>query len=100
MKYTRHDKEQRSISCNISPKLCLPVDALALFVPPELWPCCELVCDVSCRRRMWLWCMQVLEKHGLSVSVRITRGLDVAAACGQLRNAHQKQALSDFPQLE
>jgi 23S rRNA (adenine2503-C2)-methyltransferase len=47
----------------------------------------------------WFW-VQVLQKHGLSVSVRVTRGLDAAAACGQLRNVHQKTALAEFPRVE
>lgn len=32
----------------------------------------------------------VLEKAGIRCSVRVTRGLEAAAACGQLRNAYQK----------
>ncbi|WIA17218.1 hypothetical protein OEZ85_014098 [Tetradesmus obliquus] len=41
----------------------------------------------------------VLERAGLPVSVRTTRGLEAAAACGQLRNMHQKQGLSNPQQL-
>ncbi|KAF6251294.1 hypothetical protein COO60DRAFT_1645229 [Scenedesmus sp. NREL 46B-D3] len=37
----------------------------------------------------------VLEGAGLPVSVRTTRGLEAAAACGQLRNMYQKQGLSN-----
>lgn len=40
--------------------------------------------------------VQVLEKAGVPVSVRITRGLEAAAACGQLRNMHQKEPLQEF----
>jgi len=35
----------------------------------------------------------LLKRDGVPVSVRETRGLEAAVACGQLRNAHQKQAL-------
>jgi hypothetical protein len=35
----------------------------------------------------------VLESKGMTVSVRSTRGLEAAAACGQLRNQFQKQPL-------
>lgn len=38
---------------------------------------------------------EVLEKAGIPVSVRTTRGLDAAAACGQLRNQFQKAQLQD-----
>ncbi|KAK9803300.1 hypothetical protein WJX72_009998 [[Myrmecia] bisecta] len=38
----------------------------------------------------------VLERHHVPVSVRITRGLEAAAACGQLRNQHQKVPLESF----
>lgn len=31
-----------------------------------------------------------LEKAGFPVSIRVTRGIEAAAACGQLRNAHQR----------
>jgi 23S rRNA (adenine2503-C2)-methyltransferase len=37
----------------------------------------------------------VLEGAGIPVSVRTTRGLEAAAACGQLRNSFQKQQLQD-----
>jgi 23S rRNA (adenine2503-C2)-methyltransferase len=37
-----------------------------------------------------------LERRGVTVSVRHTRGLEAAAACGQLRNMHQKQPLPGF----
>lgn len=40
--------------------------------------------------------VRVLEKHGVAVSVRHTRGLEAAAACGQLRNMHQKSPLQEF----
>jgi 23S rRNA (adenine2503-C2)-methyltransferase len=36
----------------------------------------------------------LLQAAGLPVSVRTTRGLEAAAACGQLRNMHQKQGLA------
>lgn len=38
---------------------------------------------------------KVLEAAGLPVSVRSTRGLEAAAACGQLRNRFQKQGLEN-----
>ena len=34
--------------------------------------------------------MTELEKHHIPVSIRHSRGLEAAAACGQLRNIHQK----------
>ena len=37
----------------------------------------------------------ILEKSGIPVSVRTTRGLEAAAACGQLRNQFQKAQLQD-----
>ncbi|CAL9101195.1 unnamed protein product [Musa textilis] len=37
--------------------------------------------------------MATLESKKITVSVRQTRGLDASAACGQLRNAHQKNPL-------
>lgn len=37
-----------------------------------------------------------LEQRGIPVSVRHTRGLEAAAACGQLRNQHQKTPLAEF----
>lgn len=37
-----------------------------------------------------------LEAAGLAVSVRETRGLEAAAACGQLRNMHQKVPLDNY----
>jgi len=39
--------------------------------------------------------VRVLKAHGVPVSVRITRGLEAAAACGQLRNMYQKDALPE-----
>ena len=33
---------------------------------------------------------RILEELGITASVRVTRGLDAAAACGQLRNEYQK----------
>ncbi len=39
---------------------------------------------------------QALQRGGVPVSVRVTRGLEAAAACGQLRNAHQKEPLPSF----
>eukprot|EP00793_Prasinoderma_coloniale_P000579 PRCOL_00003727-RA len=35
-----------------------------------------------------------LERAGLGCTIRASRGLDAAAACGQLRNAHQKEPLA------
>lgn len=43
---------------------------------------------------------KVLEASGIEVTVRVTRGLDAAAACGQLRNQNQAQALQEFSPLE
>jgi 23S rRNA (adenine2503-C2)-methyltransferase len=37
-----------------------------------------------------------LERRGVPVSVRNTRGLEAAAACGQLRNQFQKTPLPEF----
>lgn len=42
----------------------------------------------------------VLEKHRIPVSIRITRGMEAAAACGQLRNQHQKSPLQAFAGLD
>jgi 23S rRNA (adenine2503-C2)-methyltransferase len=42
----------------------------------------------------------VLQDAGLPVSVRTTRGLEAAAACGQLRNMYQKQGLSNPQPLQ
>ena len=39
---------------------------------------------------------KVLEAAGLPVSIRRTRGLEAAAACGQLRNAFQKTPMAEF----
>lgn len=40
-----------------------------------------------------------LTKAGVTTSVRVTRGLDAAAACGQLRNQFQKTPLPEFAAL-
>ena len=37
----------------------------------------------------------VLERSGIRCSVRVTRGLEAAAACGQLRNKHQSSPLQE-----
>ncbi|GFR39696.1 hypothetical protein Agub_g175, partial [Astrephomene gubernaculifera] len=39
---------------------------------------------------------RAVEAGGLGVTVRETRGLEAAAACGQLRNSFQKQPLPEF----
>ncbi|KAG1656687.1 hypothetical protein FOA52_007257 [Chlamydomonas sp. UWO 241] len=39
---------------------------------------------------------RVLENAGVPCSRRVTRGLEAAAACGQLRNQHQKAPLEEF----
>lgn len=39
---------------------------------------------------------RILEDRGVPATVRISRGLDAAAACGQLRNMYQKQPLDQF----
>jgi len=36
-----------------------------------------------------------LETAGIPTSLRVTRGLEAAAACGQLRNSFQKQAVPE-----
>ena len=41
----------------------------------------------------------VLEKNRVPVSIRISRGMEAAAACGQLRNQHQKSPLQAFAAL-
>lgn len=43
--------------------------------------------------------VKVLEDNGISTSVRITRGMDAAAACGQLRNDFQKKSLPEFAEM-
>lgn len=40
--------------------------------------------------------VQTLEGAGVAVNVRQTRGLEAAAACGQLRNRYQKEPLEEF----
>ncbi|KAI3431690.1 hypothetical protein D9Q98_004736 [Chlorella vulgaris] len=40
--------------------------------------------------------VSALEERGIPVSLRNTRGLEAAAACGQLRNQHQKTPLAEF----
>lgn len=40
--------------------------------------------------------VQELDSAGLPTTIRITRGLEAAAACGQLRNRHQKEPLPAF----
>jgi len=37
-----------------------------------------------------------LEAAGLAATIRMTRGLEAAAACGQLRNRHQKEPMAEF----
>ena len=39
---------------------------------------------------------EVLESKGVTCSVRMTRGKEASAACGQLRNEFQKSALAEF----
>ena len=39
---------------------------------------------------------RVLDAAGIPTSVRITRGLEADAACGQLRNRNQKEPLQAF----
>lgn len=41
-----------------------------------------------------------LEKAGITTSVRETRGLEAAAACGQLRNNFQKNPMQFEDQAE
>jgi 23S rRNA (adenine2503-C2)-methyltransferase len=38
---------------------------------------------------------RALEAAGVTTSLRVTRGLEAAAACGQLRNEFQKAALPE-----
>ena len=42
---------------------------------------------------------EVLDKARVPVSIRKSRGMEAAAACGQLRNEHQKQPLHKFTVL-
>ncbi len=42
---------------------------------------------------------EALTKAGIANSIRITKGLDASAACGQLRNEHQKTPLPSFAGL-
>ena len=42
---------------------------------------------------------ETLTKAGIANSIRITKGLDASAACGQLRNEHQKTPLPSFAGL-
>jgi len=35
--------------------------------------------------------VSILQDNGIKTSIRITRGLEAAAACGQLRNRHQRE---------
>lgn len=42
--------------------------------------------------------VHAVEAAGLTITVRETRGLEAAAACGQLRNQFQKQPLPEFAQ--
>ena len=41
----------------------------------------------------------VLDEHRVPVSIRVSRGMEAAAACGQLRNQHQKSPLQEFAAL-
>ena len=41
----------------------------------------------------------VLERNRVPVSIRVSRGMEAAAACGQLRNQHQKSPLQSFAAL-
>lgn len=43
---------------------------------------------------------KVLDQAGIGATVRMPRGLDASAACGQLRNEHQKMALPEFAPLQ
>jgi 23S rRNA (adenine2503-C2)-methyltransferase len=43
--------------------------------------------------------MATLEAAGMAVSFRTTRGMEAAAACGQLRNQHQKDVLPEPARL-
>lgn len=40
--------------------------------------------------------VRALEAMGLPTTIRMTRGLEAAAACGQLRNLHQKDPVPGF----
>lgn len=42
---------------------------------------------------------EALTRAGIANSIRVTKGLDAAAACGQLRNEHQKVPLPSFAGL-
>lgn len=39
--------------------------------------------------------MAILTMNGITTSIRISRGLDAAAACGQLMNEFQKKKLPE-----
>eukprot|EP00798_Chlamydomonas_sp_ICE-L_P004368 gene4368-14491_t len=39
---------------------------------------------------------QALESAGIPATIRVTRGVEAGAACGQLRNQHQKEPLKEF----
>ena len=39
---------------------------------------------------------EILEARGLPTTIRVTRGLEASAACGQLRNQNQKVPLEQF----
>lgn len=47
------------------------------------------------RNRVYAF-LRAIEAAGLACTIRETRGLEAAAACGQLRNQHQKQPLPEF----
>lgn len=78
------------------PKACLVVPAMHVVGQQ---PAVRMLPGSACSRFKSNSCnLQALEKGGVPVSVRITRGLEAAAACGQLRNDHQKQPLVSFSQ--
>ena len=63
--------------------------------PPLLPPCLSAEFQRPTRRAVQQFA-SVLESAGVPVSLRHTRGLEAAAACGQLRNQHQQQPLPEF----
>lgn len=48
------------------------------------------------RNRVYAFRRELEARGEVAVSVRETRGLEAAAACGQLRNMHQKTPLDSY----
>ena len=57
------------------------------------------LCFVAVCTRMWVYLLTCAARAAVCTmpwACRQTRGLEAAAACGQLRNMHQKEPLSQF----